>query len=206
MIQTLIKSLHQELSFVEPQKPTINRAEILAQCGFIKHPEVINQKEKQFQYIPEILKFKKLIEDTYPGYIWISKEHMENLCTRYNIVIDNPAKFVGDIPTKNLLEIQKGLSIYGLMGRIHISGSGHVDIKNKLVIVAPKHMFEEDVIVNDDPIAAIELNEYLKCWECNNQKEYTINHVICGGYKGYLILSKWGLESNDQSIINPQHN
>lgn len=166
---------------------TYNKLKDLDYIGFSNLPEVKNWrknveiKRREMEKKERIEYYKK----TYPFHKFIASEDVWPICEKYSLVCHRVNKFIGEIPEKNKLEILnfriKEKDMY-----IDLVGASEKPVRGrKLQILAPSNQFLKEPqkeILTDDPIV-LQPVEY-----------------------GFLIVTSWGLESNDNLIINPTLN
>lgn len=179
MTQELIKMLHSEVSLA----PITDKNKYITQ---LQRKAKLLQK-CGFANHPDI-KLANITCSDKPtlinGHVNISKNITRYLCDKYNLIQEKLEKFVGHIPMKNLEEIS------AFIDKHQISGKN----LNNFSILAPKEMFSNPN-TQDDPIVLYgETKTTGTCWE----NIYTVTT--------YTVVSKWGLESNDNLILNPNQN
>lgn len=157
----------------------------------------------------------------YPAHHFITEEAVKNLCEKYGLVWAKPENFAGDIPEKNVREIEKFIVRYNTRKyewnidesfgswlpykptwferwllkkkkghRIHRPNAFHEDrrMTTTLTICAPKsHIF-------------LESNQRIVNGRVEEIPDPVVLHEIEGGY---IIVTKWGPEAEDEELINP---
>lgn len=163
-------------------------------------------------------------------YKFILKPQLERVCEKYNLFVRDTKFFLGDIPEKNIKDIM-GFSIfiddlpineeyksrwlvqykhlvreqYDFYSRqrslrISIEHFAEMGIGNYIQIAAIKSLFDEQAfaqsqarILNKTELAAkyqVELDPI----------------VLCETKHGYIIITAWGDEANDELVANQNHN
>jgi len=217
------------------------KGERLGKLGFTNSKPVIESikaielKKKQ----KEIAEWVEYYQMYYPNNKFITEDALKEICNKYGLIYAAANLYLGDVPEKNILEIEKftlrnedkdahrccyfdpdhfnamyyqmrGLStIPANRDRVKIWGwyelnqwgsytchSCEKDVeveytKKPMEIAAPPSLFKKEgmkvenfklVEIPKDPI------------------------VLQPVKNGYLIVTKWGLEGKDESLVNEQHN
>lgn len=220
--------LYNEAKSILSQEVDTEKGGKLAKLGFGQCKEAIASKT-----IESLRNSKKALAESieyfrfhYPNYKFITGEEVEKICKKYHLVFGDCRYYIGEVPSKNVEEMDKfklrqedmekhtcgwvrydpsrygfeycaeeGNGIFwGYTSRI---GATRVDPEQKEVytkesfqICAPakdfntKQMRIEDgyKLTFDDPIVLQPVKD------------------------GFLIVTKWGLEASDESLLNPIHN
>jgi hypothetical protein len=193
LTRTEIQEIHTALSesftlgITEPLFITEEKAQLMLQTGFYGHPDV-----KKYVRNTKITEKNNLVNNIRSlGYNVVERVSLNRVARKYNLIEGTIDRYIGDVPMKNLREIK------GFLEKVKTEQVLKDNIKNAvckafyedgtpasscLFILAPQDMFQENPI-NKDPIVYAVLNN-----------------------GGIVIVSKWGLEANDQSISNPINN
>lgn len=196
--------------------------------------------------------------ENYPLYKYISEEELQKVCQKYGLQYSHSFKYTGDIPEKNLAEIEAfkpkkeqanypsaDRTVEWLSGNRRSRRSGHdasmelyrqqlqaqmqytssvqpvyasvtptgwaVDMNalsqeyansgamyfhsqaqtSTFMIAAPPQDFEVNTMIGDHMQGAKLVHDPI---------------VLYPVRRGFLIISKWGLEASDEAVINEQHN
>lgn len=154
----------------------------------------------------------------YPFYKFINEKEVERICKKYGLVLGQADWYVGDIPDKNLSEIENFklrmedfIEIYTPVfnwlsftspfrnlsreqDQIDNILRNNETIKEKpaFKIVAPKNDFKkENISIKDDYKLELHIPDPI---------------VLQPVKGGYLIVSKWGLEGEDKDLVNEKSN
>lgn len=121
---------------------------------------------------------------SYPGYKFITSELVEKICKKYGLAKAEVCYYKGSIPDKNLEEIEAfSLKDEDRDPQLARYGDDGLRICAPIKDFDTKHLkLEGTNLVPKDPIVLKPVNN------------------------GFLILSKWGLEANDQDLINETDN
>lgn len=181
----------------------------------------------------EIAERVEYFKTYYPSYKFITEEMVEAICKKYGLICGDCSYYIGDVPAKNVSEmerfnlrdedcdkikydwfkadkfgylypsIDKNDAIYGYVMydrsvpsgyqvvRIFDTSKTHEYKKPKFKICAPVKDF-------DTRYMRIE-----KGYRLENIPDPIVLQPVKGGY---LIVSKWGLEANDESLVNETNN
>ncbi len=187
-------------------------AERLKRLGFNKIPMVKDRDDLRAK--KRLVETVEYYQQKYPMYKFITANDAEKLCKKHKLNLGDVATYIGEIPDKNINEIlnftilaeDKPLLDSGMWSsfggsdkfekQFLVEGkwceeSGEENHRNKMNfrICAPAHLFDmtrnsiaDGYKIVLDPIVLQPVNG------------------------GYLIVTKWGLEANDESITNPTDN
>lgn len=216
--QRLIKELHEELEtsgekslnkrknlLQKELSPKILKAKRLAEIGFTQAEgvkdwySVKNERESAQELVNTIEHYKI----SYPDYKFIKRENAIELFKKYGLACVPIQRYTGDIPDKNLQEIEnfskiaircedrvryyswageEAKFIDNLFYEDEPAGLFIACPKDKVILTERERISENGFIINDDPI------------------------VLMPVKKGFLVVSKWGLEGEDPELINETHN
>lgn len=212
-----------EATRIVNKKPVdlIEKGERLKSIGFTS-AKPVSVSEGVLSRIAKSKEFLSNLSDyqvRYPGYKFITDSEVERLCKKYGLVFGPANKYIGDIPEKNIREIESFrlleedyiakdtafnfISTY--LGSTSLwwewadpatrpnidsgvaSEKSPEKIKPDFKIVAPKKDFDTSKMT----LKGYVLEE--------NIPDPIVLQPIKGGY---LIVSKWGIEGNDESLTN----
>lgn len=206
--------LLQEAKDILADNDTLRKGERLKQLGFTKSKaaseakEAIELKKKSVIVAEKVAYFQQW----YPNNKFITEELVEMICNKYGLVFGEAEYYKGDVPDKNILEMEsfvlrvedyttynQGFLNLGMMHRA--LGGGYFDLQRW-----PSEPSER----KSRPPFKI----------CAPSKDFDMTRLKKNGYKlevddpivlqpvpgGYLIVSKWGLEASDESLINNKMN
>lgn len=166
---------------------------------------------------------KKLIEqitfyrNKYPMYKYITKQTVSEICKKYGLVCGDLSLFKGDIPKKNLLEIEN----FKIQDEDKAYSYFH---RGEFLRYIPYENFLEQE--NRDPFYISSFNSHISPTPyqiCAPKEDMIIKdrwRVDDGGFiikddpivlqmlpnEDYLLMSKWGLEASDERLINSVEN
>lgn len=195
-----------------------DKGERLKRLGFRQAAPVAQAKESE-----EKKKMATLIEYYqihYPNNKFINEEGVKAICEKYGLVFGDANFYTGDIPEKNIHDIEnfklrdeekeRRTNIDDYYTRIQFNalanlGSGLGRSLERSLPPPPDEIKERLV----QPAFKI----------CAPEKDFDMTHYIRKGYKleydpivlqpvtgGYLIVTKWGIEGQDSSLTNEIHN
>ena len=218
----IMKSLDSDLS-VE-----IKKAKRLEKLGFTSTKIVIDSKAEilRLQLLKDENKVKKdLIEAinyfsfNYPNYKFITQESVTKICKKYGLIQGEVDKYVGDIPDKNLKEIED-FKLKDCDSECYIATTSirtYSTWKSKIV---SKGEWDDLTKSNKKDWEKYErsLNIVAPTKDFNMTNMKVVNHqlvdedpivlkpVAFKGIQHFLIVAAWGLEATDELVINPINN
>lgn len=168
----------------------------------------------------------------YPNYKFITEESVKTICKKYNLIYGTIDKYIGDVPDKNLKEIEsfklkekdelyyftvRGSIRFPDKNYIHYGSLGFCEDEKKSYNVKNGHtMYYFTSSINKCPleIAAPVSDFNTEGMELNNFELKKIHIpdpvVLCpvnyNNQKHYLILSAWGQEATDELVVNQKFN
>jgi hypothetical protein len=210
---------------------TVAKAKIanrIKALGFSNSKDVLSYREiKQKQFEADLPIYYR---EKYPFLKFITEEQLNRICYKYNLVYSPVSNYTGDVPLKNLNEIEqakiskddfvecpiKPAIVDEMENKIEIEKrtTNNIDrlipLLEKLKIVNDTHykeLIEYDIRRSSLFIAA---PEYLfkeskrKGNELISENPDPIVFKFVKG--GVLIISKWGDEANDPELVIPELN
>ena len=175
---------------------SIDKSERLKGLGFISSKPVIDTlkaveaKQKMEEISKNVIYFKV----RYPNNKFITEEMVNTICKRYNLVFGDVSYYEGDIPERNILEME------------------NFKLNNEDFTTESDFVHYQKVYVSYKPIFKI----------CAPESEFDMTYLERIGNKlelhipdpivlqpvngGYLIISKWGLEADDKDLVNETMN
>lgn len=183
----------------------IKKAELLKSLGFTATAEVLSLNEK-IKVLDEAKQKAAIIakySEKYPQYKFILKEQVSEICEKYGLVCGEANLYKGTIPDKNIQEIANFKVLpedtyyeYRSFGhRTVVSGRHTYDrgngYKKPFYICAPK----KDMNMNGKKESGVFLVDDIP--------DPIVLHWLVDGY---LIVSKWGLEGQDPTLVNEKMN
>lgn len=212
-----------------------SKGERLKQLGFVnakpvKEIEDLRQKEWATKQLAENVSY---FSQWYPNNKFITEDAVKQICEKYGLVFGDAVYYKGDVPEKNLKEMEQfklrqedmdkrtGLEDYherrmrGFMMRISplLGMDGFIG--------EPMQRYEPATLSTDDIFRLQGQAQYTqKPFKiCAPEKDFEMRHLVKKGYKleydpivlqpvkgGYLIVTKWGLEASDEIVRNEKMN
>jgi hypothetical protein len=205
-------------------------AERLSKLGFVCAAPV-KESKKQTEARQEqrsIIGWVEYYRIHYPNNKFITEKMVEAICKKYNLLCGEISRYIGDVPSKNISEMEKFSlrqedmnvrSAYDDFLRFQMQLQ-FVDSRRGLLGYAnpspnPNHPSMEKIK------SMMEEMRYSKpsLKICAPQKDFETYGARIVGYNlvpdpivlqpvkgGYLIITKWGLEANDELAINEGQN
>lgn len=215
-----------------------SKAKRLADLGFINAKEaadlvMLQQESGEAQMIIQDIEYCRL---KYPLYKYISKPAAREICLAYGLLIGEAFKYIGEIPDKNLAEIEtfqrnysqpenENLRQYPLTPNQAVSS---ITDRYKRSIEQDMRMYDSALDLffrarqaeeqnerktrqNKRPefLIAAPADKFNVRWDDKIEEGHILINdpiVLCPIRHGYLIVSKWGLEGNDPALVNEQQN
>lgn len=161
----------------------------------------------------------------YPNNKFITEEEVERICKKYGLLFGESRSYIGDIPEKNLIEIESFVlreedmqtmtnlmdyfsSRKGMLMRqsaISLLGQGFTNDYPSYGS-APKDIVERKV-KPDFKICAPEKDFDTRYMTVRDGFKLEYDPIVLQPVdKGYLIVSKWGLEGEDNILVNEKMN
>jgi len=227
-----LKEYAKNASSLSTNKQTlIDKCNRLKSLGFVKTVE-ITEAEKEIERLKkletenasksQLLKAIEYFTVRYPNYRFIDEFSVKNICAKYSLIYGSIAEYKGSVPDKNLEHIEKFkidefdecyfYRYYFLSKNIicsrneflthknsnsrHDTGSNTHTGKAALEIVAPASDFD---------LTEHEIKDF-KLTKKPAPDPIVLKPVIYNQIKYYLIVTAWGLESNDDVVINHNMN
>jgi hypothetical protein len=214
----------------EPPKYDVERYERLQKLhglGFTNAEEV-----KEFKLIDDELKSQRILKETiemyrqqYPLNKFITKEAVKSICLKYGLFLTEVKDYTAEIPVKNQNEIIGFRVVRGdtrFPREIHNSRMYVGDTEYGWDWIRTRSEYnknyQKEIISGRDLLILAPLNKF-------NMKDKKIEgHVIksvlkdpivlqsvkckydSGDHDGYLIVTSWGLEAQDEQVFNPINN
>lgn len=228
-------SLESELSDV------LKKNERLVSLGFtstsiskvaVKEHRRIDKLENENKAKIAIIDAIEYYSQKYPQYKFITEESVIKLCNKYKLIYGPVKNYIGDVPDKNLIDIENFSieqkdeayeKIVRMDWEIYRDGDcdyadvkayertietykehnfrGHTSQFNKkpFEIVAPAKDFNLDGMRLKDGIKLVK--KPIKV-----EDPIVLQPVRHGGKTHYLIVTAWGDEASDPSVMNANHN
>jgi hypothetical protein len=210
----------------------MERAKRLDELGFKETPEAcrlrdIIWKQKQAKSKADIIQYYK---QTYPQYKFITESEVSRICKKYNLVHGSIDRYKGNVPDKNIKEIEdfkildkdlykQSKQFFGDFGagniELLLEESEPLEISSYKNYISAnrsnyyyKNLNKSDLLSICAPVEdmIINSNEKIENNKIISIPDPVVLHVVPNGY---LIVSKWGLpeEANkDIDLINETMN
>lgn len=221
MITKTFKEVHQELEneslFLQQNhniKDFKSKADFLKDIGFQN-----SIATKIYSAISDNYSVIESYKQKYNGiYKFILKPQLERVCEKYNLYVRNPKFFLGDIPEKNIVDIMrfkvyiddilnndqqnKTPSPFGYdsVKTIDIKDFSKYGLNGLIEIAAVKSLFsDESFKVSKDRIIGLT--------EIEPKHQVDLDPIVlCRTLHGYIIITAWGDEANDELVLNVNNN
>lgn len=242
----LIDEIHNEfytevdklLEFAKTLKPLdtdkqelLDKANRLKKLEFVSVESTIEAKKEQ-QRLFELEKentekqtLKKAIEyfsNKYPLYKFITEDSVKKICEKYNLIYGEVQYYKGDVPDKNLKEIENFKinekdKLYLLHYFSHYNESLNTTRYIDYDKITTKHTTKSfDTKICEAPLEIVapskdfnltdEMIIDFKVSKINIPDPIVLQPVSYNRNKYYLIVTAWGQESSDPLVLNPKFN
>lgn len=211
-----INILNWAYNIINNQNEDVKKGERLAKLGFINTFKAITSK-KEIQLKLEAEKKAKLIEYyniNYPFNKFITREEVSKINSKYNLVCVTADCYLMDIPEKNLIEIEN----FKIKDDNYLVYQAEIDdwkYSQTFNFLEKDELFNHYTNVKEEPF-------YISCPknEADIKDGYIVKEdgfvlkdkeikdpIVLKPVKGgFLIVTKWGLEAEDNLTINQNFN
>lgn len=212
----------------------VEKGQRLSKLGFTQAKKAVEAQEVIYSKSSNKILAEKIeyYQMHYPNNKFITEAKVKEICQKYGLLKAEVKYYISDVPEKNLSEIEKFCLKQEDMNEFACcwyaySGSGYYSLVEK---GTPNSIYGSHMRKDGWSNIQHEEDENVKSHYmtpakeiCASAKDFnTKNMRIEDGYKlslnipdpivlqpvngGYLVVSKWGLEGNDESLINEKHN
>ena len=196
------------------------RVKKLIAAGFENAPEVIeyNNTKEQLRRAREAMELVEYYRMAYPLYKFITRESIFAICEKYNLYFTDIARFIGNIPDKNLDEIanfnkdsiKEKDRLYEIENmRWQSGGRRLITGEERELRIAYFSENDFEVISKYDQlhIACPITDLQIRPWDRIVGREIIQDPIVFFPVRGgYFILTAWGDEAKDPEILNPIRN
>lgn len=208
------------------KKVDIEKGERLRAIGFTSAKDAVNataelkiRNEKE-----ELAKLIEYYQTWYPNNKFINETTVKSICEKYGLYSAEVYYYKGDVPEKNLIEIEN----FKLREEDLITKTNMDDWKerqqslmmmNALSAMNWNSQQSRPRYNSEPPTEIIKRKVKLPLQICAPETDFNMAHMAKHGHKlipdpivlqpvngGYLIVSKWGLEGEDESLVNEKLN
>ena len=181
----------------------------------------IAEKKENTELIKNILHFRTY----YPAYKFITDEVVKTICEKYGLVFGPADKYIGDIPEKNVAEIETfklrkedfidEKATWSSMDFQDLWDRANRHLERKYMPIGPISLIGSSEL-SVGPYQAKTKKPAFKI--VAPEKDFNMQNMQKKGHKielhipdpivlqpvkgGYLIISKWGLEGEDKELVN----
>lgn len=206
-----------------PQVEKFQLAERLNRIGFgscktAKAAQEIALKHSSSQStIDTIMYFKT----KYPNYKFITRDEVDAICRKYNLLLGDCSNYIGEVPEKNLREIEK----FKLNKEDFIKDENDKWIRASWGLGAPNltHLPDGRVMVSyEDGFQSDSKKRQPSFKICAPKKDFDMRGMEIRGNEivqhipdpvvlqpvkgGFLIVTAWGDEASDELVVNEKMN
>lgn len=205
------------------QAETDEHAQLVEKLGFVSSVEVRKRKEKEEEARKRMaaVKANEEVAMKYPGFRFVSKKVMEDVCKDYGLVLGGIDRYTGTVPkwaAKAIAEsgIMKEAEV--LMGRTLVRGEHYVHhvfngepndayyrhefARNPHTFWIEKRMMPELLIAAPKKMMLLRAGEEVRGYQIVKR-----DPIVCFAVSGgYVVIAAWDEEGRDPRIINTQNN
>lgn len=201
-----------------------DKGDRLKKLGFIKAKDAVEaaakikeQKEKK-----ELATLIEYYQTWYPNNKFINEVTVKAICEKYGLYCGEVGYYKGDVPEKNLREIEN----FSLREEDMETTTNYQDYIERMSFMGMLNSFSDLGMSRrsrpsyPEPPKEIVERKVKKSFQiCAPEKDFEISYMRKEGHKlipdpivlqpvkgGYLIVSKWGLESEDETLVNEKMN
>jgi hypothetical protein len=237
--QALVKEIHGEIDgeaerivkeAIETMRYSLSpdyslkiKSDRLKNIGFTSSKEVEEWKKHEERGVAlqsAALYFKK----KYPFNKFIDEYSFDKICRKYNLVCNIISRYTGEVPLKNLKEIEIFLSNFKWEDKINYPGTpprckiptdvlypgfDEFDLDRKIRILEQEKAAHEAFYVEQDVLYNRVVNLYIAAEKSMFKPDppKNLDPIVFRYVRGgILIISKWGLEANDPKLVIPELN
>lgn len=217
------------------KKDLINKATRLNNLGFGNAKDTIEGKQEinRISIVEQQNKEKKELEETiryfsfkYPHYKFITEESIKKICEKYNLVYATVDRYIGDVPDKNLKQIEefsikeedicymyerrfwavdRNLSTsYGSKEQME-KLSGNFNRSSDFLEIVSRCPLEIAAPLSDFNLRDHEVKDF-KLSKIEIPDPVVFQPVVRNGKKYFLIVTAWGDEASDELVVNHKNN
>lgn len=218
------EKLLMEAKRILSQDVDIDKGERLKKIGFSSTKAVTEAEEtlKQKKDSEELAKLIEYYRQWYPSNKFITEEIVEAICKKYNLLCGDASRYKGDVPDKNLKEIEQfKLRDEEKTQRTNLMDYYQMEMMSRMYL-SVQGVFSGSRSESKEFNPPKEVRTYLTTPAfkiCAPETDFNTMGMTKYGYKlipdpivlqpvkgGYLIVSKWGLEASEETLVNEKEN
>lgn len=184
--------------------------------------ETENDKKQSLNKAIQYFSFK------YPNYKFITEESVKKICAKYNLIYGAIDKYIGTVPDENLAHMEnfkiqeedecyfeeyRSLEWSGIksFGYKVISLKSYKDNKSRRTNIhtyslsSDRMPLEICAPIKDFDVEGMKVENF-KLSEIEIPDPIVLKPVYFEGCKHYLIVTAWGIEANDETVVNQKMN
>lgn len=182
--------------------------------------ERILKEKKESKELAELIEY---YSQWYPHNKFITEQIVEVICKKYHLLCGEVSQYIGDVPDKNLMEIEQfklrddDMTVYYKYRSRYMADSMLIAQSSRYMGDFYRPKYEAPVFT---PEQWDEQSKYKPGYKiCAPETDFNTRGMTKYGHKlipdpivlqpvkgGYLIISKWGLEAADESLTNEKLN
>lgn len=212
------------------------KGETLRKLGFVSSKPSINSavEIKEKEESERLAKHIEYYQTFYPNNKFITEKEVEKICKKYGLLCGEVRYYIGDVPDKNVSEIANfnlreedctkhtcgwykyeyrgGLPGFYLPCKEGEGNYGWIDSnwrRGNMINTVDKNQkfhYEKPSFSICASVKDFDMNQ-MRVTEGYKLKQNIPDPIVLQPVKGgYLIVSKWGLESEDETLVNEKMN
>lgn len=197
------------------------KAERLKKLGFTKSsPVAKNEKVEKAKSTVEAIEY---FNTHYPNHKVLSEEQIKSICKKYHLLYGEATSYIGDVPEKNLRDVEAFTmreedyfpDYSSIFPSYRLWNDSSFMFYNPLTgTVGPEENKSQEPPKPKKPpfrICAPHKDFKTDGYEIKEGYKLVYDPIIIQpvqymGFSGGLVITKWGLEGNDESLINEKMN
>lgn len=213
-----------------PSREAVDKADRLSKLGFSSCKDVVSTygKRMEIRKVEEVSKAMEYFYTRYPKYKFVTSEIVNSICAKYNLVLGPSNKYTGDIPEKNLRQIEEFFKEESELNtyywerhpggyNMHRIDKAHYEARKAADRTSgPRSAFGPLQSVVGKGNQSLKIVAPLK--DMNSEGMKLVNNqlvpkdpvVLCpASYNGsiyYCIVTAWGEEAADELVVNQVNN
>ena len=200
----------------------IDKGERLKNLGFTYAAPVKNSELAAKQ--KELANKIEYYQTYYPNNRFITEQEVERICKKYGLLFGESGYYTGDIPEKNIKEIESFLLRDEDMST-RTNMDDYMQMRGSMLMMQvrtsmSRPSYRSDFEYPSPPTEIVETKFKAPFKICAPEKDFDTRYMsVKDGFKlkydpivlqpvkeGYLIVSKWGIEASDEIVVNEKMN
>lgn len=202
-------------SMTTEEEAALDKSERLSELGFhnsLAHEkaEPVRQAAKEDYLKSELKEAIEYFSNKYPQYKFITEDSVRKICVKYNLYYGSVRNYIGDVPEKNLIEIENfkvdDNDMYFIEQSIY--GGQYVRLYNEYK--GNWWNLDREGFVIAAPITDFKLNKNTTITDrkisFSVPDPIVLQPVMYKKKTYYLVVTAWGAEASDELVVNQKMN